>query len=449
MGRSFADSLPPEILLLICEEFTGEANLICFTQVCRSWRLAAVNTCSLWRDLTINGTDNKPHMKAQCYVERAGTTGLRNLNFDMTIGHIHDSPTRLSADDNKSSTFQQIIHAIDLATQKGTIHKLNYFKYYSSNAWHEHDMSYLIRFLLRLHCQPRFIHIITDDETCDWRYFDAIPLIPIFNPRIREFFIKCRSLARFKFSMEQGAPCASRLSSLSLRDNGRVARVGGTGSNVANVMHGLRRATCVRSRPNNPMCYVSIDPGRGLEVQAHVTTLLSMVSLIPISPRWQNSIIYPTTPRIALIGLRELQINTVHLEILEMLDLPALEALLIGPPLYTWEFRDRETPRIEQTLIRALKRLGRQLKLLDISKSIFGESTLMHELHSLCPNLERLCTGPNSGSHKEHIMPFLERKLQSSRGIQKLKVLDLRVHYALEDTDDIDRFRTMVGEVLI
>ncbi|KDQ58589.1 hypothetical protein JAAARDRAFT_34411 [Jaapia argillacea MUCL 33604] len=432
------DRLPSDILVLVCGLFEpGGSDLFFVSRVCQSWRNTIISTPKFWRRLKVSKFDKNPGLKAAAFVQRAGVSGLTHIDLDMTFDWDKPEarPKRVCARNDRKSTFQTILHAIDKYTKKGVVHNLEEFRYFSQGPWHGFDMTYLIRFLIRPYIQPRVVHLITED-TCDFGWYNAIPILPCWNPRLAEFLIRGRAVVHYCFSTDTTIPVISRLDSLKMCHIGigRSSPLDPDGD-VGKILHGLVRAVQVRQKYEQkhlgpPLTYEPCEPGVVDKAHARVDMIMDGWTTAPRHGFREAA--DPKSPPIVLPGLRELILGVDSFEILRRLELPAIEALIVANPLYLHWDDNLATPN-EQLFVDQLARFGDHLKTLSITYTGLGEALLLGHLHELCPSLERLCVGRNAKVTFKTIISYLQKKAAHPSGTRTLKLLDCREQRATEE----------------
>jgi hypothetical protein len=417
-----------ELLLNICSYLVpGSADLLAMSRVSQAWRRAITGAPLLWSCLIISRLDKSPGRKAWTFVKRSGHVGLKQLEIDMTFNFDDPNPRpkRVSARNNQKSTFQQILHAIDSATKTGVVHQLDLIKYYSEGAWHGFDMTYLVRFLLRPYVQPRRVHILSDDVTCNWSWYRAVPLLPAFNPHLEEFLVKGRAFVRYRFSTEP-VPLIARLYNLKMTHIGLVESIYNGKEDIVSILHGLRRAAHERPfkalyRGPENLDFTAVSPGVVDLALVHVELLLD--GWTTADRHVDKDILKDTTPPILLPCVRELILGVDNFDILGRFKLPSLEVLMLRLPM--WMPFTARFGAVARAFIEELRRIGSNIRILDISHSGLGRTLLILELHTVCPVLEDLRVDCEAfGVQAKHtIIPYIKSKAASTIGTRRLKTL--------------------------
>lgn len=447
----FAD-IPTDVLVCVCEKMVpGSHSLIAASQICRSWRRSIMQSPFLWRDLIITQTDHNPHLKARAFVQRSAPIGLRTLDVDMSTDwpHLSVYPKRTSARDNGKSTLQEILHAIDGATPRGVVHNLNTFRQHSTSAWHDFDMTYIMRFLLRPYIQPRAVQIESKEWISDWLWYELVPLLPAFNPRLSSFRIAGRAIVDWRFSPLDSpssrtspdtqanmihTPLSARLTLLIVHDIRDAARL----------VQGLRRAaipcSTLESDGESIHAYKPAPPGDVYLARAGIETLLLGWHTVSRDTDFMRL----DAPPLVLPNLTSLTLSGLFWPILQISVTPALERLTLSTPRSFLNTADpgRST---ERALLLFVSRCGRSIKVLDVSKLNLNEYQFLH--HTLLPNLEEWHSRDNEHiTASKYIIPFIKAKAYDATA-RKLKILDLgpRVQFM---PDEIQWMREHVDIVL-
>ncbi|ETW80242.1 hypothetical protein HETIRDRAFT_105244 [Heterobasidion irregulare TC 32-1] len=440
----FAD-MPTDVLVCICEQIVpGSHSLLAASQVCRSWRRSIMQSPFLWRDLIIAPTDHNPHLKARAFVQRSAPIGLRTLDVDISADwpHLSVHPKRTSARDNGKSTLQEILHAIDGATPRGVVHNLDTFRQYSTSAWHDFDTTYIMRFLLRPYIQPRAVQIESKEWISDWLWYEVVPLLPAFNPRLSSFRIAGRSIVNWRFSpldspssrTSPDTPLSARLRRLVVHDIRDVARFA----------QGLRctAISCPTfgSHGESIHAYEPVPPGDVSLARAGIERLLLGWHTVSRDTDFMRL----DAPPLVLPNLTSLTMSGLFWPILHISVMPALQRLTLSTPrsLLNTAGPARST---EQALLLFVRRCGRSIKVLDVSKLNLNEYQFLQ--HTLLPNLEEWHSRDNEHiTASKYIIPFIKAKAYDATA-RKLKILDLgpRVQFM---PDEIQWMREHVDIVL-